>query len=806
MRKIIVVMLCLSLFTGCGRTNASSDDVYNEKEVSEISEVAYDSETIIKEDEKMNMVYMSNDYMKLVINPLTMKVMNVDESGNEIVLSSGIDNWDVEKYIVDNGELKVFFSQGGKMCSMILKNERLIIKFDGEESGRVEFPVVTETEAFDAYILPIQEGKRIPKSDKNFAQFLQQEDWNAVELLSMPFVAIQSNHNTYTYVLANGFNNYIQFPDLNGDIGLRLQHEFTDNHVVKSFTCEISIGDKEDTAPAKVFRKYLMRTGQFISLNQKMKKTPSVKKLFGAPQIYLWSCGVLDKSDIGNWKKFVMTLYKERDENNVSGKVFSLLTDETREVITKCAEDGFAYKYARQGIIREINKILMEKKNNDSDIVLNKIFYDGRFEIKTNSVIGELLEMGLNNLREEERYRLNLNIFYEYYREMMANPIEGVGNAISIKMLDELNNYGIARAWLSGDNMAKEWMYNKSVAEEAIRRGYLIASYDSYHSMHNPKAVKWETARVPESLWMQGPIMRKNGQLYNGFAGVGRKLNPVEAFSLVKKRMKNVMENVPMNSWFVDCDAAGELYEDYNPLHLTSMEEDKNARRERLQYMIDTYGLVVGSEGGYWYLSDTIHYAQGIMTPVIAWSDEDMRKNKESEYYLGDYWPVENPAAFTKQVPMKDEYIYLYLDPKYRLPLYETVYHDSIVITSHWGSGSLKFSNTIELQSLTELLYGTVPLYNLNLEELNKHGETIQKFNDVFSPYHQKIGELALTEFKILTQDRLVQKSVFGDAVEVIVNFSDETIAYSEIPIPKMSALILDLTTYDTVIYNASMN
>ncbi len=96
--------------------------------------------------------------------------------------------------------------------------------------------------------------------------------------------------------------------------------------------------------------------------------------------------------------------------------------------------------------------------------------------------------------------------------------------------------------------------------------------------------------------------------------------------------------------------------------------------------------MVVGSEVGAWYLADTVHYSQGVMTPVIAWSDEDVRKNKDSEYYVGTYWPPKGPKIFTKQSPLKDEYIYIYINPQYRLPLYETVYYDSVIVTSHWGS------------------------------------------------------------------------------------------------------------------------
>ncbi|MFC1605221.1 glycoside hydrolase, partial [Planctomycetota bacterium] len=39
---------------------------------------------------------------------------------------------------------------------------------------------------------------------------------------------------------------------------------------------------------------------------------------------------------------------------------------------------------------------------------------------------------------------------------------------------------------------------------------------------------------------------------------------------------------------------------------------------------------------------------------------------------------------------MKERYQYLYYDPQFRLPLYEVVFHDSVVTTHQWANGSLK--------------------------------------------------------------------------------------------------------------------
>ena len=82
--------------------------------------------------------------------------------------------------------------------------------------------------------------------------------------------------------------------------------------------------------------------------------------------------------------------------------------------------------------------------------------------------------------------------------------------------------------------------------------------------------------------------------------------------------------------------------------------------------------------------------------------------------------PPEGPAIHIKQVPLKSNYMYLYYDPRFRLPLYQIVFHDSVITTNHWGAGSLKFENAIETLALLELLYNVPPLYHLKYGRIFK--------------------------------------------------------------------------------------
>jgi hypothetical protein len=248
------------------------------------------------------------------------------------------------------------------------------------------------------------------------------------------------------------------------------------------------------------------------------------------------------------------------------------------------------------------------------------------------------------------------------------------------------------------------------------------------------------------------------------------------------------LKNVPYSYYFVDCDAYGEVYDDYSPLHRTCQADDAQARVDRLAWISDTFGLVIGSEGGSSYAAGVIHVAEGMFGPVFGWGDPDLT-DKNSDYYLGQYYPPDGPMVFVKQVPMKERYQYFYYDPRFRLPLYEVVFHDSVVTTHQWANSSLKYSNVLDTVALTELLYMVAPLYHMNLDEFDKHREVMKKHYTFFSPLHRKVGFAQMTNFNWLSADQMLQSTVFNNDVEIVANFSQELHRYKEFEIPARSIL-----------------
>jgi hypothetical protein len=339
------------------------------------------------------------------------------------------------------------------------------------------------------------------------------------------------------------------------------------------------------------------------------------------------------------------------------------------------------------------------------------------------------------------------------------------------------------------------------VARKADELGYLFGTYDSFHSIHDPALIgtdrSWSTAQFGQALYDSGRILKSDGTPWGGFKGVGAKLSPIAARPYVEQRVRHNMQNVPYSYYFVDCDAFGEYYDDYTAGRPIGQADDAQARIDRLQWISNTFQVPVGSEGGCHLFAPTIHVSEGIFGPGFGWGDPD-HKNRQSPYYLGGYWPPEGPAVFVKQVPMKETYQFFHYDPRFHLPLYEIVYHDSVITTHSWGNGSLKFNNMLDTVELTELLYLVPPLYHLNLDEFAKHKESIVRHYAVFSPLHRQFGFAQMTDFRWLTEDRLVQCTKFGKHIEIVANFSPAPYTHRSHAIPGRSILSYNEDTGET--------
>ncbi|MGL5506584.1 MAG: glycoside hydrolase, partial [Paraclostridium sp.] len=287
----------------------------------------------------------------------------------------------------------------------------------------------------------------------------------------------------------------------------------------------------------------------------------------------------------------------------------------------------------------------------------------------------------------------------------------------------------------------------------------------------------------------------KKGEKLSGFQGEGRKLNPTLSLSSVKERVSDIMKDgYKFNSWFIDCDATGEIYDDYSKEHITTQQQDLNARLDRMEYIRDKENMVIGSEGGNDFASNTISFAHGLETPAFSWVDPDMNKNKESEYYVGKYYSPTGgvPEVFAKQVPIKELYSKVFIDEAYSLPLFRLVYNDSVITSYHWLWGTFKIKDKVENRMMKEILYNTPPMYHIDRTEWDKHKDDILSHTKVWSDFNKKAIKEEMTNFEFLSEDRLVQSTEYGEDLKVVANFSDKDFKYANDNIKPNTLIIYD--------------
>ncbi|MTK13192.1 MAG: hypothetical protein F8N39_14255, partial [Clostridiaceae bacterium] len=507
-----------------------------------------------------------------------------------------------------------------------------------------------------SYVLPMGEGKLIPSGDSKWKQFLDGADWAGNESLSMQFFAANKEKYSVVYVIENMFNNDLNF-DTKDKIKFSFSHEFPSINKEKEYGFRIYVTSKNPVDITAVYKNYIKEKGKFTTLEEKAKSNENIKKLYGAPHIYLW------------------------------------------------------------------------------------------------------------------------------------------GDGASIDLLKDMNKSGIKNAWLGFDSWTTGTK-NPEFVKYANENGYLIGTYDSYHSIQETGNENWETASFKDkSLYENATITRKNGKKVGGFLGKGRKLNPTLSMPAVKERVEDILSTgVKFNSWFIDCDATGEFYDDYSPNHITTQQQDMQARLKRMEYIRDNKKMVIGSEGGNDYASQTIAFAHGIEASVPSWGDKDMRENKDSQYYVGGYWAPkgEIPPIYSKQVPIKDLYKSIYIDPAYSLPLYKLVYNNSVITTHHWESGSLKIKDEVKDIMLYEVLYNVPPLYHLDKKTWSENKSIIASHINIWAPFHKKAITQEMTDFKVLSQDKLVQMTEYGKDLKVVANFSDKDFKYGNDVVKAKSLIIYD--------------
>ena len=314
---------------------------------------------------------------------------------------------------------------------------------------------------------------------------------------------------------------------------------------------------------------------------------------------------------------------------------------------------------------------------------------------------------------------------------------------------------------------------------EAIRAGvdagFLMAPYDSYETAlsatENPD---WTTAHLGARAYRECAIMLKDGKLKTGFQQSGHYTDPRCVRPLLEARVKAIQAKAGFNAWFLDAYATSMVFDSYRDGARMTQAQNAEGNIDASRWLSTALKLPAGSEDGNAITAEGILFAHGMQTPVMGWGDHAMTQDKQSPYYVGNWYPPEQPTVFFKPVPLNEPFRTVYFEPTMRLPLYQAVFHGSVITTHHWLFDSLKLSNVRAENELMQLLYNVPPLYHLSASTIKQRLPVIQRQDRFFRPLHQRLATQAMTGFRWLTSDRQVQETTFANGTRLVANFAVE--------------------------------
>ncbi|WP_235883279.1 glycoside hydrolase [Saccharopolyspora elongata] len=348
------------------------------------------------------------------------------------------------------------------------------------------------------------------------------------------------------------------------------------------------------------------------------------------------------------------------------------------------------------------------------------------------------------------------------------------GQARTPEGINRMRGLGLGRMWLGYD--ADDQPMSKQAVDAAKQAGYLVGPYDSWANAQDPNTADNPSSRWPAPVWQDACVRDAQGKIVTGFGGRGCYLSS-EAFQRTEPRehyMADRTRQMTANgatSYFLDVDAAGELHTDHSPQHPMDKATDRTNRLDRMEWLSGDQKLVLGSEKAGAWANRVLSYNHGSQTPVAdgLWA---LQKDRQT---WGGYAPQGAPEFFFKPVHLPANLAKAMFDPQFRVPLYQTVLHDSVISTDRWELSWSKLPDQARDRAMLAMLYNTPLNLVLNKAELDSHGKQIADLQQYFEPLHKAAATQPMTDFRWLTPDHRVQRTNIGNgALTVTANFSTQ--------------------------------
>ena len=222
----------------------------------------------------------------------------------------------------------------------------------------------------------------------------------------------------------------------------------------------------------------------------------------------------------------------------------------------------------------------------------------------------------------------------------------------------------------------------------------------------------------------------------------------------MRRRIGEELKVKPFTARFIDVTATAEWAECHNPAHPMTRSDDRRACHANLDLVGREFGLVVGSETANDAFADVIDYSEGILSICpfrVPSSGRDVEvvweraPERTAKYQVGE---------------------------RYRIPLWELVYHDSVCAHWYWGDYQNKLPELWAKRDLFNVLYGTMPMFLVRgVEDFDRDRDRFVRSYRMTSPVARATGFCEMVDHRYLSADKSVQQTTFSNGVSVTVDF-----------------------------------
>lgn len=299
------------------------------------------------------------------------------------------------------------------------------------------------------------------------------------------------------------------------------------------------------------------------------------------------------------------------------------------------------------------------------------------------------------------------------------------------------------------------------------RGGVLTSRYDIYQDVMDPARLDqlpWVHPDWPQDAWPKDINLDASGRWLPGWEVETKEGEIIpcgvvcdkQAVAYAKKRIPLERKTHPYRSRFIDTTTAAPWRECYSPDHPMTRSQSRLWKMELLRYVSQDCKLVTGSETGHDAAVPFLHYFEGMMS-------------------LGPYRlpnAGRDMLQICKVAPEKAQKFQV--GWKYRLPLWELVYHDCVVSYWYWGDYSNKMPEIWTRRDLFNALYGTPAMFMFDWPFWRANRNRFVESYLSACRVARSTAYSEMADHRFLTDDRSVQQTTFANGMTVTVNFGQQ--------------------------------